>query len=102
MESGANGDSIEKLQGLQITPLDDDDEEEREMVAYEYEDDDEDDGEDEEEQKPVTLGFLEKPKNRWSLLRHLFPSKAGGPPVATQLLLFISTYYYYYYFVNLS
>ncbi|KAH9730608.1 MYND-type domain-containing protein [Citrus sinensis] len=80
MESGANGDSIEKLQGLQITPLDDDDEEEREMVAYEYEDDDEDDGEDEEEQKPVTLGFLEKPKNRWSLLRHLFPSKAGGPP----------------------
>lgn len=80
MESGANGDSIEKLQGLQITPLDDDDEEEREMVAYEYEDDDEDDGEDEEEQEPVTLGFLEKPKNRWSLLRHLFPSKAGGPP----------------------
>lgn len=80
MESGANGDSIEKLQGLQITPLDDDDEEEREMVAYEYEDDDEDDGEDEEEREPVTLGFLEKPKNRWSLLRHLFPSKAGGPP----------------------
>ncbi|KAK9201904.1 hypothetical protein WN944_017113 [Citrus x changshan-huyou] len=80
MESGANGDSIEKLQGLQISPLDDDDEEEREMVAYEYEDDDEDDGEDEEEQEPVTLGFLEKPKNRWSLLRHLFPSKAGGPP----------------------
>lgn len=89
MESGANGDSIEKLQGLQITPLDDDDEEEREMVAYEYEDDDEDDGEDEEEQEPVTLGFLEKPKNRWSLLRHLFPSKAGGPPVATQLLLLL-------------
>lgn len=80
MESGANGDSIEKLQGLQITSLDDDEEEEREMVAYEYEDDDEDDGEDEEEQESVTLGFLEKPKNRWSLLRHLFPSKAGGPP----------------------
>lgn len=80
MECGANGDSIEKLRGLQITSLDDEDEEEREMVAYEYDDDDEDDGEDEEEQEPVTLGFLEKPKNRWSLLRHLFPSKAGGPP----------------------
>ncbi|KAL9430667.1 hypothetical protein AB3S75_025958 [Citrus x aurantiifolia] len=80
MESGANGDSIEKLQGLQITSLEGDEGEEREMVAYEYEDDDEDDGEDEEEQEPVTLGFLEKPKNRWSLLRHLFPSKAGGPP----------------------
>lgn len=80
MESGANGDSIEKLQGLQITSLEGDEGEEREMVAYEYEDDDEDDGEDEEEREPVTLGFLEKPKNRWSLLRHLFPSKAGGPP----------------------
>ncbi|KAK3009280.1 hypothetical protein RJ639_014323 [Escallonia herrerae] len=34
----------------------------------------------EEEQLPVTLGFAEKPKNRWSLLRQLFPSKAGGVP----------------------
>lgn len=79
MASIANGDSMEKLKGLQITSLDDDDNEEdqEEIVADEYED------EDEEEREPVTLGFLEKPKNRWSLLRHLFPSKAGGPPVTT-------------------
>lgn len=29
----------------------------------------------------VILGFLKKPKNPRSLLRHLFPSKAGGVPV---------------------
>lgn len=78
------GDPIEELKELQITSLDDDDDEEREqeMVTDEYEDDD-DDEEDEEEQEPVTLGFIEKPKNSWSLLRHLFPSKAGGSPVNT-------------------
>ncbi|TXG63357.1 hypothetical protein EZV62_010351 [Acer yangbiense] len=84
MENSVNGDSLEKLKGLQITSLDDDDEEqEQETMSEEFDDDDDyyDDGDDEEEeQEPVTLGFLEKPKNRWSLLRHLFPSKAGGPP----------------------
>ncbi|RAL48719.1 hypothetical protein DM860_001039 [Cuscuta australis] len=33
---------------------------------------------DDEERLPVSLGFVEKKKNSWSLLRHLFPSKAGG------------------------
>ncbi|KAJ0111228.1 hypothetical protein Patl1_00942 [Pistacia atlantica] len=82
MESGAKGDSLEKLKGLQITSLDDDDDDEQEqdIVADEYDDVDEDDDEEDEEQEPVTLGFVEKPKNHWSLLRHLFPSKAGGPP----------------------
>ncbi|KAJ0054148.1 hypothetical protein Pint_00924 [Pistacia integerrima] len=82
MESGAKGDSLEKLKGLQITSLDDndDDEQEQDIVADEYDDVDEDDDEEDEEQEPVTLGFVEKPKNHWSLLRHLFPSKAGGPP----------------------
>ncbi|CAN6470180.1 unnamed protein product [Victoria cruziana] len=39
--------------------------------------------EDEEEQErdlPVTLGFVEKPEDPNSLLRHFFPSKAGGAP----------------------
>ncbi|XP_031288017.1 programmed cell death protein 2 [Pistacia vera] len=82
MESGAKGDSLEKLKGLQITSLDDndDDEQEQDIVADEYDDVDEDDDEEDEEQEPVTLGFVEKPKNHWSLLRHLFPSKAGGAP----------------------
>ncbi|KAJ8749628.1 hypothetical protein K2173_026277 [Erythroxylum novogranatense] len=79
MESGARGESIEKLKGLKISSLDDEDdkiEEEQELII---EDDDEDDEED-EEQEPVVLGFLEKPKCHWSLLRQLFPSKAGGVP----------------------
>ncbi|KAK4847537.1 hypothetical protein QYF36_003078 [Acer negundo] len=83
MDNIVNGDSLEKLKGLQITSLDDDDEEqEQETMPEEFDDDDDyyDDDDEEEEQEPVTLGFLEKPKNRWSLLRHLFPSKAGGPP----------------------
>ena len=85
MENSVNGDSLEKLKGLQITSLDDDDEEQEQDTMPEEFDDDDDyydyDDDEEEEQEPVTLGFLEKPKNRWSLLRHLFPSKAGGPPV---------------------
>lgn len=38
------------------------------------------DDEDDEERLPVSLGFVERKKNSWSLLRHLFPSKAGGTP----------------------
>lgn len=83
MESSVTGDSIEKLKGLQITSLDDNVEEEKEIVIEEEADDDDADDEEEEEEgeERVTLGFVEKPKNRWSLLRQLFPSKAGGVPV---------------------
>ncbi|KAL5791880.1 hypothetical protein ACOSP7_000474 [Xanthoceras sorbifolium] len=82
MENIAKGDSLQKLKGLKITSLDDDDEEqEQDTIPDEYDDDDDDDDEEEEEeQEPVTLGFLEKPKNSRSLLRHLFPSKTGGTP----------------------
>ncbi|CAK7348356.1 unnamed protein product [Dovyalis caffra] len=66
------GDFTERLKGIQISSLDDDDEVEE---VVEEEDDDS-----EEEDEPVTLGFLEKPKNSWSLLRQVFPSKAGGVP----------------------
>ncbi|KAK1283524.1 hypothetical protein QJS10_CPB21g01720 [Acorus calamus] len=61
---------------------------EKEEVEIEGEDevlgedeDDDDDDEDDEEGEPVTLGFVEEPKTPHSLLRHLFPSKAGGTPV---------------------
>lgn len=40
-----------------------------------------DDYEDDEFEEPVVLGFVENPKNKLSLLRQLFPSKAGGVPV---------------------
>ncbi|XP_021889230.1 programmed cell death protein 2 [Carica papaya] len=84
MESGgANGDSIEKLRGLQISPSDDEDEEEQKPEAITIDEndyDDEDDDDEDDEPEPIILGFLEKPKNRWSLLRQLFPSKAGGVP----------------------
>ena len=62
---------MEKLKGLQITSLDDDEEEVEEYNMNEEEDDDDED--DDEEEEFVTLGFVEKPKNPWSLLRQLFP-----------------------------
>ncbi|KAK4368792.1 hypothetical protein RND71_012584 [Anisodus tanguticus] len=42
--------------------------------------DDDDDEDEDEDKEPVGLGVLEKPENSWSLLRELFPSKAGGTP----------------------
>ena len=74
----AKGDSTEKLKGVQISSLDEDDEVEE---VVEEEEEEGDDSEEEEEEEPVTLGFLEKTKNCWSLLRQVFPSKAGGVPV---------------------
>ncbi|GKE29191.1 hypothetical protein Tco_1444575 [Tanacetum coccineum] len=66
---------------MKITSLDGENDED---IAYDNEVDDEDDDEeeDEEEQVPITLGFVEKPKHDWSLCRQLFPSKAGGTPLA--------------------
>lgn len=80
--------SAERLRGLRITSLDEDDDETvvphqpspaPGAAAADYEDDDED--EDEEEEAEVTIGVLKKPKHPGLLLRHLFPSKAGGIPV---------------------
>ena len=67
---------LKDLNSLRITPLDEEEEEEREE-AIEMDDE----AEDEEEDEGVTLGFVEKPKHPHSLVRHLFPSKAGGVPV---------------------
>lgn len=73
-----NDDSLDKFRTMRISSLDGDDDEE---FAFDNDDDDDDEDEDEdEEQAPVVLGFVEKPKHEWSLLRHLFPSKAGGTP----------------------
>ncbi|KAI3913103.1 hypothetical protein MKW98_007119 [Papaver atlanticum] len=41
---------------------------------------DQEEEEDDDEEVPVTLGFVEKPKNPNSLLPQFFPSKAGGTP----------------------
>lgn len=71
MDSG-----LDDLKSLRITSPDDDEELVEEIEVEEGEDEDE-----EEEEEGVTLGFLEKPKNPRFLLRHLFPSKAGGVPV---------------------
>ena len=77
--------SADKLRGLRITSLDEDDDDTviphqplpgSAAAAADYEDDDED-----EEEAEVTLGVLKKPKRPGLLLRHLFPSKAGGIPV---------------------
>ena len=68
-------DYTEKLKGVHISSLDEDDEVEEVLEEEEEGDDSEEEGE------PVTLGFLEKTKNHWSLLRQVFPSKAGGVPV---------------------
>lgn len=83
MESGIRGDSVEKLKGLHISSRDDEEQEEDIVVDEDDYVDDDDEEEEEEEREPVTLGFVEKPKNKWSLLRQLFPSKVGGSPVNT-------------------
>ncbi|XP_052172160.1 uncharacterized protein LOC127788081 [Diospyros lotus] len=79
MFNGMGGDSLDKLGALRIASLD----EEEDDQVNEDEDEDEgdfDDDDDDEDAVPVTLGFFEKPRNSWSLLRQLFPSKAGGVP----------------------
>jgi pre-rRNA-processing protein TSR4 len=74
--------SADKLRGLRITSLDDDEEDDEPELPHplpaatvDYDDDDE------EEEAEVMLGLLEEPKRPGLLLRHLFPSKAGGIPV---------------------
>ncbi|KAI3994150.1 hypothetical protein MKX01_012407 [Papaver californicum] len=49
-------------------------------ISLQDSDGDIDQEEEEEDEEPVTLGFLEKPKNLNSLLPQFFPSKAGGTP----------------------
>ncbi|XAR61374.1 hypothetical protein NMG60_11035058 [Bertholletia excelsa] len=86
MDGRTGGDSLAKLGGLRITSLEEQEDEEFEVNGDGnglVDDDDDDDfymDEDDDEQVPVTLGFVEKPKHQWSLLRQLFPSKAGGFP----------------------
>ncbi|GKU86904.1 hypothetical protein SLEP1_g1375 [Rubroshorea leprosula] len=75
--------SVEKLKGLQITPLEDEEEEEEQKaqeIAVDEDDDNDYDEDEEDEEEPVILGFVEKPDHSWSLLRQQFPSKAGGVP----------------------
>lgn len=72
MDTDAFRDVVDKLKTNQLE--DDDD--------YEDEVDEVDDFNDcdDEEPDPVLLGFVDKPKNHWSLRRQYFPSKAGGVP----------------------
>ncbi|KAK4742807.1 hypothetical protein SAY87_000808 [Trapa incisa] len=77
MDLAERDDSAEMLKGLRVTSLDDENDDHdigEEPINSDSEYDEED------EQEPVTLGLLEKPKNGLSLLRHFFPSKAGGVP----------------------
>ncbi|KAJ0978522.1 hypothetical protein J5N97_013996 [Dioscorea zingiberensis] len=67
---------LQGLNSLRITPLDDDEEDQDEPQEIEIDEDEEED----DDEEGVTLGFAEKPKNPRSVLRHLFPSKAGGVP----------------------
>ncbi|RWW34409.1 hypothetical protein GW17_00000821 [Ensete ventricosum] len=72
--SGWMGSNMNDMKSLQETNLDEEGDQEFEL-------EDEDDGDEEEEvEEYVTLGLVEKPKNPKFLLRHLFPSKAGGVP----------------------
>lgn len=70
MDTGAIENSINKLKSSR-----------NENDEYADEDEDFVDDSDDEELEPITLGFLEKPKNPWTLSRQFFPSKAGGLPV---------------------
>ncbi|WJZ90404.1 hypothetical protein VitviT2T_009550 [Vitis vinifera] len=78
-EMDLDGHSVEEqLKAFQISSLKDEDLDEEEGEAADSNSDVVDD--DDCEAEPVTLGFVEKPKNGWSLLCHMFPSKAGGLP----------------------
>ncbi|RDX84540.1 Programmed cell death protein 2, partial [Mucuna pruriens] len=70
MDTDVIGDSVDKLKAIQNDDVEDQDED----------DDFDDDDDDDEEHEPITLGFVDKPKNQWSLHRQYFPSKAGGVP----------------------
>ena len=83
-----DGDSMEEqLKAIQISSFEEDEEEDQDEEVEEDADSNSDDVDDDDtEAEPVTLGFVEKPKNGWSLLRHMFPCKAGGVPVCFQSL----------------
>ncbi|KAK4406976.1 Programmed cell death protein 2-like [Sesamum angolense] len=76
--------SGEKLKSLHISSLDEEEDDE-EVQNDDVEDEVSDEDDEEEDQVPMTLGFVEKPKNPWTLLRQYFPSKAGGTPVYAPL-----------------
>uniref|UniRef100_A0ACD5X098 Uncharacterized protein n=1 Tax=Avena sativa TaxID=4498 RepID=A0ACD5X098_AVESA len=79
--------NADKLRGLRITSLDDEEEDDEPELPHEplpaaaaAAEDYEDYDDDEEEEPEVMIGLLEEPKRPGLLLRHLFPSKAGGIP----------------------
>ena len=81
MDTDAIGDLVDKLKAIQNDNVEDQDQD----------DDFDDDDDDDEEHEPITLGFVDKPKNNWSLRRQYFPSKAGGVPVLYRLIEFVYT-----------
>ncbi|KAL5130263.1 Programmed cell death protein 2 [Glycine soja] len=70
MDTDAIGDLVDKLKAIQNDNVEDQDQD----------DDFDNNDDDDEEHEPITLGFVDKPKNNWSLRRQYFPSKAGGVP----------------------
>ncbi|KAI4343103.1 hypothetical protein MLD38_027642 [Melastoma candidum] len=86
MEMNEGTHTMDMLKNFHITASgsdDDDNDGDANDCGNPVEDDvSEDYDEDGEESRdvPVTLGFVEKPRNSWSLLRQVFPSKAGGLP----------------------
>ncbi|CAB4307354.1 unnamed protein product [Prunus armeniaca] len=81
MAGGLKDDDTEEFKGLRITSLDDESDEEEEQNEQDIViDEDDEEEEDEEARNSVVLGFVKKPKTARSLLRHFFPSKAGGVP----------------------
>ena len=100
MDEIGNGavESMEKLNSLRITSLDDEDINDDEELLDDSDTDDDD--EDEESDESVVLGFVEKPENSWSLLPQLFPSKAGGVPVCKHSPYSSNFSFIYYIFIN--
>jgi pre-rRNA-processing protein TSR4 len=73
--------NLANLRSLTITPLDEDVKDEDIEMENSDEFDEEEEEEEEGEESEVQLGFAEKPTKPHLLLRHFFPSKAGGFPV---------------------
>ena len=85
-------DTTKMLSGVQISSLDDNDDDNDEVLADVDREDYDSNDEEEEKEEPINLGLVEKPKNKFSLQRQFFPSKAGGAPVNIIYTHFVTKY----------
>ncbi|XP_076885200.1 uncharacterized protein LOC143534646 [Bidens hawaiensis] len=78
--SSNDGSVDNNLTNMRISSPDNEESDDEEYEEEEDDDDHDNDEDEDEQQALVELGFVDKPEHPWSLLRQLFPCKAGGTP----------------------